>query len=417
MDEAIRDSSSEAASLSHSSDESDEEQSIDAYPPIRSQLRPHGSSLTFVPYAEWDQSRSYNGEPVICYNLEWKVSAKNRRQAGESETNIAVSPKDLWKHILQRKVAEASARKPWRKEKTLVVLSINTRPATKVTKEYPKLDVNWRFIAEQLQDWSSHLTNGKAVNIAITFHFESVDQGKTGRGGATANQQADLDARTVGLSRGACIQKAYAFVRCSGPSCMNQSDHCWQYEGRHIMLRPHHIRILADHLLAGHTLNTHEDVPEEFRRLAIADERDRRERQQRERTAVRRSKRRRRDSSGSIIETSLCHRCSRIDTQSTQPQLAFPTTPILQSDISREDAVERYTLWQQSRVRTEKQKNHYRNAEFLTLERYWDLDLIASNQQWMFDLYRENDIPEGVAWHYVCDVKHFLKLQQGSQSI
>jgi hypothetical protein len=150
MDETISDSSSDTARLSHGSDESEDDHPNDACAP-RSQLRPAGSSLTFVPYAEWGQSRSCDDEPIICYNLEWKLSAKNRRQAGESETNIAISPNDLWKHILRRKVAEASVRKPWWKEKIVIVLSINTRP-TKVTKEYPELDVDWRFIAEQLQE-------------------------------------------------------------------------------------------------------------------------------------------------------------------------------------------------------------------------------------------------------------------------
>lgn len=95
----------------------------------------------------------------------------------------------------------------------------------------------------------------------------------------------------------------------------------------------------------------------------------------------------------------------------------FPTTPMVQTDLSREELVGQYTLFQQSRVSTEKQKDDYSNAGDLTLERCWDLDLIASNEQWILNLYREDGIPEGVAWHYVCNVKHFLKLQQGSQSL
>ena len=51
-----------------------------------------------------------------------------------------------------------------------MILSVNTRLATKVTKEYPELDVNWRFIAERLQEWSKHLTDGKTINIMVTLY-------------------------------------------------------------------------------------------------------------------------------------------------------------------------------------------------------------------------------------------------------
>lgn len=121
-------------------------------PAPRSRLRPAGSALTFVPFADWEHGRSYEGEPTIYYNLEWKLSVKNRKQAGESELHVVLSPRELWKHVLRRKVANASAKKPWKEEKTMLMLSINTRPASKITKEFPKLDVNWSFITRQLQE-------------------------------------------------------------------------------------------------------------------------------------------------------------------------------------------------------------------------------------------------------------------------
>src|SRR2546421_4376453 len=72
----------------------------------RSRLRPAGSALTFVPFANWDPERSYEGEPTIRYNVEWKLFVKNRGQAGESELDIVISPRKLWKHILRPKVTD-----------------------------------------------------------------------------------------------------------------------------------------------------------------------------------------------------------------------------------------------------------------------------------------------------------------------
>ncbi|KAH7108890.1 hypothetical protein B0J13DRAFT_527170 [Dactylonectria estremocensis] len=87
---------------------SDSEVSQHATPAPRSRLRPAGSALAFVPFADWEPDRSYEGEPTIRYNVEWKLSVKNRDQAGESELGIVISPHKFWKHVLQPKVTSWS---------------------------------------------------------------------------------------------------------------------------------------------------------------------------------------------------------------------------------------------------------------------------------------------------------------------
>ena len=137
-----------------------------------------------------------------------------------------ISPRKLWKHILRQKVMDVSTDKPWKKDATKLVLSVTDRKTGNITKRFPKLDVDWPFVAKQLQEWSKFLNDGKKITITVTFYYQYIDIGKPGRGGATANQEAELEARTAGLGRGACIQKAYAFVRCPGAPYINP-DHCW----------------------------------------------------------------------------------------------------------------------------------------------------------------------------------------------
>lgn len=60
----------------------DSEVSEPAAPGRRSLLRLAGSALAFVPFADWDPEQSYENEPTIRYNVEWKVFAKNRGQSG-----------------------------------------------------------------------------------------------------------------------------------------------------------------------------------------------------------------------------------------------------------------------------------------------------------------------------------------------
>lgn len=400
---------------------SEDEESQPATLASRSRLRPAGSALAFVPYANWEPERSYDTEPTIRWNMEWKILVKNREQAGESELNIVISPRKFWKHVLRTKVADASANKPWKEDVTKLILSVTDRKTGKITKRYPKLGVDWSFVTKRLQEWSKFLNDGKKITITITFYYvyNSTDTSKPGRGGATANQEAELEARTAGFGRGACIRKAYALVRCPGPPCTKGSDHCWQNEGKHYPLRPHHVRMLAEHLQSGKALNGHDDVPDDFRQLVRTDEREQEERERKERQRQTR-KRKRRDSDGSLHEMSMirCHTCAPVVGTATNvpstPRMVFPTSPTVELNLPRDDAVRAYNQWQRSQVTTEEQKQYYDMALELTLAHCYDLNVLAVNRERMSRFYTQHGIPDGIAWHYVCDIKSFVKQYETS---
>ncbi|KAI3561788.1 hypothetical protein IWW34DRAFT_778803 [Fusarium oxysporum f. sp. albedinis] len=149
----------------------------------------------------------------------------------------------------------------------------------------------------------------------LPFYYQALDPGKPSRGGATANQLADLEARTAGVGRSACIREEYAIMRCPGRPC-TKGSHCWQDGGIH---------------------------------------------RQRERTQGR--KRRRRGSDGSSAGPTVihCHQGSSDDPPT--PKMIFPTSPLLRSDLPREEGVRACSVWQRSQVSTEEQKNHYTIAE------------------------------------------------------
>jgi hypothetical protein len=97
--------------------------------------------------------------------VEWKLSVKNRAQAGESEIGVVISPRKFWKHVLQPKVADASADEPWKENVTKLILSVTDRKTGNITKRFPKLDVDWLFVKRQLQDWSKFLNDGKKITV------------------------------------------------------------------------------------------------------------------------------------------------------------------------------------------------------------------------------------------------------------
>ncbi|KAK4245795.1 hypothetical protein C7999DRAFT_42690 [Corynascus novoguineensis] len=329
----------------------------------RSQLRPAGAALRFVPHADWNPERSYEGERTIHWNMQWKLCLKRREQTGESELGIVISPRRFWKHAME--------------DDTKVVLSVTDRKMANITKRYPKLEVEWKYVSKQIQEWSKFLADGKKITVMVTFYYQSVDAGKAGRGGATANQQAELD------------------------------QNCW---------------MLADHMQAGKPLNGHDDDAE----------REREEREHKERAKTR--KRRRRDSDGSVaggtcIMANQCHRCvagsgvaPNLPTSPsivfpTSPSIVFPTSPLIQLDLPREVAVREYSAWHQDQVCTDEQKQHYDAARELTLKQCYDLNILTINPKKMYSFYIRNGIPDGVAWRFVGDVKAFLVDRERAQGI
>ena len=54
---------------------------------------------------------------------------------------------------------------------TKLDLSVTDRKPGKITKLFPKLDADWSFVAEQLQEWSKFLNDGK-ITIMVTFYYQ-----------------------------------------------------------------------------------------------------------------------------------------------------------------------------------------------------------------------------------------------------
>lgn len=386
--------------------------------PRQGGLRPAGSLPGFVPFSVWKPERSYQGSQALRYNVEWRLFVKNRERAGQSELDIVLSPKDFWKHVLRPKLNEESANKPWKEGVTLFVLSVNDRKTKGIKKRYSnQTKIEWSFVAKTLQEWGKSFGDVKTLTIEAKFYYEQTANqpitDKVGRG-ATARQRAELGAiineEVAYMGRPAAIRTAYALMRCTGPPCTSKGSHCWVYEGKHYRLLPHHMRMLADHLQSGGVLNGHEDVPDNFRQRIFEEEKEweERERKEREKEREKERKRRRRDSSGSltILPCQQCLHGASNPIPST-PKMVFPTSPIFTFDMPREDVIVAYSVWQRSQSRSDEQKAFYDLAEELTIAEGYTLDMIACNQERICKFYERHDIPQGIAWNYVCNVQWF----------
>ncbi|KAH7114710.1 hypothetical protein B0J13DRAFT_533533 [Dactylonectria estremocensis] len=166
--------------------------------PRPSQLRLPENTLLFVPYDDWTPDESYVEHPPTCirYVLEWKFTFNNRSIAKQTEEDLVVAPSDFWNEELLAKIEEIAktTSKPCKADSTIIVMSVNDRSESDITKSFKELQIKWSIVERQLQAWSHLLRIGKKlkINVSIsTVSFKYVENSKTpcitGRG-ATAAQ-------------------------------------------------------------------------------------------------------------------------------------------------------------------------------------------------------------------------------------
>ena len=79
--------------------------------------------------------------------------------------------------------------------------------------------------------------------------------------------------------------------------------------------------------------------------------------------------------------------------------MVFPTSPVIELDLRRDEAVREYKIWQKSQVSSDDQKQQYDKAEDLMLAHSYDLSMIVVNQERMHRFYTEYGVLDGVAWY------------------
>jgi hypothetical protein len=166
---------------------------------------------------------------------------------------------------------------------------------------------------------------------------------------------------------------------------------------------------LVNETQKGRRMETHDDVPDRIRSELYAEEQQRGERER---------KRRRRDSGSRAASPPAIHihnlpggnanAAKYIPGTPSTPEMVFPTSPAFQVSGPRDGAVEAYVEWQQLKVNSQEQKNQYGWARDLTLEHGLSLEMLYCNRGRYFQFLKKYGVLEGVAWHFVCDIKSFL---------
>ena len=266
---------------------------------VPSQLQPETPRL--LQLFEWRDGMSSDEVPANCiqYTIEWKVTVNKKVLSRDTEEDVALTPSAYWPVILKGKLEKLLEGKTPGKgrvksDDTSIVVSVNNRSQRDLMKRFDHLDINWTAVEKQLLRWGEIYRRGKKLRLSITFKYVEDDRlskttsgrvEKRGRSSVTKRMLTErdnqLDAEENTSGQESIWRSVYNLMRCPSPSC-HLGPHCWQdpHGKKHYGLRSHHLKRLIAFVEKGATLQSHEDVPANFREELYMEERHRLESQQ-----------------------------------------------------------------------------------------------------------------------------------------
>lgn len=389
--------------------------------PSQRQSQTQVDKLLFCKLADWDSDRVYDDIPpsYIHYSIEWKVTVNNRAiMPKDTEQDIVLSPTDYYEHFLKPKLDRFLRKKnrPLRSEDTTVTVSVTARAERNLTKRFDDTNIEWTVMESHIRSWGELYRAGKKLLLNLTFNYVDTSQAtttsllKANRGGYSSTTQqmlaeraTQLDAEEESSGQPSTWAYVYKLMRCPGPPC-HLGPYCWcdPIGKKHYRLLTCHLKALIKYMDDGFTLQSHGDVPEDIREQLYKEEQQ----------SIERHRKIAATSTGTLPPINI----HMLPAQAYQPQAGTPvpdvpstSTVINRLDIPdhRDEAVEDYCTWQQSKVKKPTLKVEYKKACDIIIEDGMDLELIHRDPNPEFLIQR--GVKRGIAQRIVGDIDEWAQ--------
>jgi hypothetical protein len=219
-------------------------------------------------------------------------------------------------------------------------------------------------------------------------------------------RDVQLDAEENASGQESVWRSVYNLMRCPSSSC-HLGPHCWQdpHGKKHYGLRSHHVKRLISFVEKGAPLQSHEDVPDNFREELYMEERHRFESQQSRNNKM-------------IGTPGSCHpinihfngmqsspQSETSNTAAASAMLLAPNDQVI-DDLNitglRDEAVRDYSAWHEANVKDDNLKAQFRQICNVALANGLDLKLIYEDLDPSFFI--DKGIMVGIARQFVRDI-------------
>lgn len=232
-----------------------------------------------VDLADPDHSSQRQGRRATCepYTIMWSLCKRKSRLDKLTEgavQNIEQYPSDFWDQSFRSEieaiVAEKKLNDTHEPDETRFMLSINARGVSKIPLRSPGLEIDWRGVEKQIDDWSPLVQNGKSLTLQITFVYKEsarLESSRSVRRGRTAtitqlNERAAIHNDHGATDEIPIWEQVYDIFECPGSGC-DIGPYCWLNEatGVRYPVSTNTLLRLVEYVEKGGTIREHRDVP------------------------------------------------------------------------------------------------------------------------------------------------------------
>jgi hypothetical protein len=392
-----------------------------------SQQQTQTDNLKLCQFPDWNSEGTYDDDVHIHYSIVWKVTRNKRAVMGpDTVQDTVLAPSAFCQHLIQPKIDNywnGKKDKPVRSEDTNVVVSVTQRKQDDLVRRFANTSIDWAVIEKQLVAWGEFYRAGKKLTLKLSFNYIDVTPSSTAlsgrpakRGFSSTTQQMlaegalQVDAEQASSGQPSVWRKVYNTMRCPGPPC-KKGYYCWvdPIGKKHYPLNTRQLKSLIMYVQEGHTLDTHDDVPENIREELYAEEQKSLERNQK--------------ASGTSAAISPAIHItnvmpppsglvSHLASVTGSPVPNMPSRQHIANDRLnipgfRDDAVKEYCAWQQSQVKEPALKAEYNTACGVILEEGMDLELIREDPN--PDFLVKRGVKRGIAKQVVRDIDYWAR--------
>jgi hypothetical protein len=291
-------------------------------------------------------------------------------------------------------------------------------------RRFDHLGIDWTAVENQLLRWGELCRRGKKLRLSITFKYVEDDRlskttsGRVEKRGRSSvakrmlnERDAQLDAEENASGQKSVWRSVYNLMRCPSSSC-HLGPHCWQDPNgkKHYRLRSHHLKRLIAFVENGATLQSHEDVPENFREELYREEQHRLESQQSKNNKMA-------GTPGSCHPINIHFNGTQPGPQSegSNPMAAsamlLPPNDQVMDALNilglRDEAGRNYSVWHEANVGDDKLKAQFRQTCNVASANGLDLKLIHNDQDPSFFVDKGKMV--GIARQFVRDIGLWVK--------
>ncbi|KAM3066206.1 hypothetical protein ACMFMG_012110 [Clarireedia jacksonii] len=378
-----------------------------------SQQQTQMNDLKLCQFPDWDSEETYDDDIYIHYSIVWKVTRNKRAVVGpDTVQDTVLAPSAFCQHLIQPKIDNywrEKKDKPVRSEDTNIVVSVTQRKEDDLVKRFADTSIDWTVIEKQLVAW------GKFYRTDVSQSSTTLLGRPAKRGFTSTTQQMlaegalQVDAEQASSGHPSVWRKVYNTMRCPGPPC-KKGLYCWvdPFGKKHYPLNTRHLKSLIMWVQEGHTLETHDDVPENVREELYVEEQKSLERHQKA-------------SGTSAAPLPAIHITNMLPSPSDPtshlasidgtpvPDMLSRHTPTDRLNIPGflDEQVEEYCTWQQSRVKKTALKEDCKRACDVMIEQGIDLNLIRRNPNPKFLI--DEGVKRGTAERVVSDIDYWFE--------